>query len=110
MSVRAYLVREDVKIIDGLRYVHEDLEYLWNNWSEHEIFEILYDFCNDMTNQECIGEIEIVEEEWDRFKTQYEKSKQDSKIRIVVNDHKDAFTTLDSYFKEGFAWATIKLF
>ena len=57
MSIRAYLVHVDVKIIDGLKYVHEDLEYLWNNWSEHEIFEILYLFCNDMTNQDCVGEI-----------------------------------------------------
>lgn len=110
MSVRAYLVHKDVKIIDDKEYVHEDLEYLWNNWGEYEIIDVLFGFYNDMTNEDFIGEIEIVDEDWERFKEKYNRAESDSTIRKVVNQHKEVFQTLDQYFKEGNYWATIKMY
>lgn len=109
MSVRAYIVHEKQKIIDGLKYVHEDHEYLWNNWSDGEIFDALWHFMNDMTNDDCIGTIEIVADEWDRFKQEYE-SLTDRRLNEIVDRHKVVFQTIDQYFKDGHYWITIKLY
>jgi len=113
MSIRAYLVNEDIKIIDGKRYVHEDLEYLWNNWGESEVWDALYNYINDMTNDDCIGTIELVSDSWEELKKDYIKySKQNKEDRLykTINKHKEIFQKLDEYFKEGNQWATIKLF
>ena len=109
MSVRAYIVHEKQKVIDGLKYVHEDHEYLWNNWSDNEIFDALWPFMNDMTNDDCIGTIEIVADEWDHFKQEYE-SLTDRRLNEIVNRHKRVFQTIDQYFKNGHYWITIKLY
>lgn len=112
MSIRAYLVNEDVKIIDGKRYVHEDLEYLWNNWGESEIWDALYDYINDMTNDDCVGIIELVSDSWEELKEDYIKcSEQNKENRFckTINKHKEVFQKLDEYFKKGNQWATIKL-
>ena len=99
MSVRAYLVHEDVKIIDGKRYVHEENEYLWNNWHDFEIWDVLSPYMNDMTNEECIGVIEIVDEEFDCFKEAY---KRQDRVKEVVNKHKDVFQKIDGALKENY--------
>lgn len=99
MSVRAYLVHEDVKIIDGKRYVHEENEYLWNNWHDFEIWDVLSPYMNDMTNEECVGVIEIVDEEFDRFKEAY---KRQDRVKEVVNKHKNVFQKIDKALKENY--------
>ena len=109
MSVRAYIVYEDVKIINGKRYVHEDHKFLWNQWHDNEIFDALWPFMNDMTNDDCIGSIEIVADEWDKFKQEYE-SLTDRRLNEIVNRHKEVFQTIDQYFKDGHYWITIKLY
>ena len=109
MSVRAYIVQEDVKIIDNKRYVHEDHEYLWNNWSDNEIFDALWPFINDMTNDDCIGTIEIVADEWDRFKQEYE-SLTDKRLNEIVNKYKNVFQRIDTEFKKGNDYVKIALY
>ena len=110
MSVRAYLVYEDVKIIDGKRYIHEDIEFLWNNWSQSEIWDILYPYINDMTNEDCIGEIEIVYDEWEDFKNKYKNLLINSNIYKVVNEYKDIFSKIDCLFKKGEDYIRIKMY
>lgn len=109
MSVRAYLVHEDVKIIDDKKYVHEDHEYLWNNWSDNEIFDALWPFMNDMTNDDCIGTIEIVEDVWNKFKQEYE-SLTDKRLNEIVDCHKDVFQRIDTEFKNGNDYIKITLY
>lgn len=106
MSVRAYLIHEDVKMIDDKRYVHESETYLWNNWHDSEIFDVLYPYINDMTNEDCIGKIEIVNDEWDEFKEDY---KTNEKIHEVVEQYKEVFQKIDSELKYN-DWITIKLY
>ena len=62
-----------------------------------------------MTNDDCIGEIEIVYDEWDNFKKEY-NSHDKKKLNEVVNSNKEVFQTIDEYFKKGNDWITIKLY
>lgn len=112
MSVRAYLVHEDVKIIDGKRYVHEDHEYLWNNWSEYEVWDILWDICIDMTNDDCCGSIEIFSDAWEDLKEdyKYQNSSHGEKVHAVIEEHKDVFQKIDEKFKDGDEYVVIKLY
>ena len=107
MSVRAYLVNEEVKMINGKRYVHEDLEYLWNNWHDSEIFDVLYPYINDMTNEDCVGEIEIIGDVWDMFKEDY---KTNEKIHKVVEKHKEVFQKIDSELQYEDDYIRIKMY
>ena len=112
MSIRAYLVNEDVKIIDGKRYVHEEHEYLWNNWHDSEIWNLLWNICIDMTNDDCVGSIEIFDDAWEDLKEDYETRNSDygKKVYEIVNKHKDVFRRIDEEFKNGEEYITIKLY
>ncbi len=108
MSVRAYLVKKDYKMIDNKEYVHEEHEYLWNNWSESEIWDILYPLCNDMTNDDCIGNIEICYCDWESLIDEYKI--EDSKTHKVVEKYKDVFSKIDCEFKNGEDFIEITLY
>lgn len=112
MSVRAYLVHEDVKMIDDKRYVHEDHEYLWNNWSESEIWEILWNICIDMTNDDCIGTMEIWVDAWEDLKEDYKYQNSDygKEIHKVVDKYKNVFQRIDTEFKKGNDYVKIVLY
>ena len=112
MSVRAYLVHEDVIYVDDKRYVHEEHEFLWNNWSDSEVWDIIISFANDMTNEDCIGVVEVVSDCWDKLKMLYNCNEEgfEQKIYKVVNKHKDVFQKIDTEFKKGNDWITIKLY
>lgn len=112
MSVRAYLVYEDIKMIDEKKYTHEEHEFLWNNWSDSEVWDIIIPFANDMTNEDCIGTIEITSDEWDRLKMlyKYNESSFEQKIHKIVNKYIDVFQKIDTEFKKGEDWVVIKLY
>ena len=70
------------------------------------------DYINDMTNDDCVGIIELVSDSWEELKEDYIKcSEQNKENRFckTINKHKEVFQKLDEYFKEGNQWATIKL-
>ena len=115
MSVRAYLVvNEDIKVIDGKKYVHEEEEYLWSNWSESgaDIWNILFDKMIDYTNEDCCGFIEINEDAWEDLKEDYatRNSKYGKKVYKVVNENKEVFMKMDSRFKSGVDYIKINLY
>lgn len=112
MSVRAYLVHEDVKVIDGKEYVHEDHEYLWNNWSESEIWEILWNICIDLTNDDCCGYIELFADAWEDLKEDYslQNSEYGREVHKVIEKHKEVFQNIDNEFKKGKEYVRIALY
>lgn len=113
MSIRAYLVHTEYKTIDNeVWHIHRH-EYLWNNWSESEIFDILSRYGNDMTNNECIGIVEITYDCWNDLKNDYSinnNSYNNKLLKKVIEMHKDVFQKIDSEFKIGNDYITIELY
>lgn len=111
MSVKAYLVHRDVIMIDDLAYYHDELEYLWNNWSESEIWDILWNVCIDMTTDDCIGDIELTIDAWEDLKEDYKLQNSDYSVKVhnVIEEHKDVFQKIDNEFKNGEDYITIRL-
>lgn len=101
MSVRAYLVTFDEKIIDGKKYIHEDEEYLWNHSEDPEVWNLLWPIMIDCTNDECLGYIEIMYDAWEDLKEDYvtRNSEYGEKVYRIVNQHKEAFQAIDNHFK-----------
>ena len=71
MSTRAYLIEPEFVWIDEKRYVYEAETLLWNHTYNPEIWDVLYPYMNDFTNDECIGYIEITYDVWDSLKMDY---------------------------------------
>lgn len=101
MSVRAYLVTIDEKIIDGKKYIYEDEECLWNHSEYPEIWNLLWPIMIDYTNDECLGHIEITYDGWEDLKEDYvtRNSEHGEKIYRIVNQHKNVFQAIDNHFK-----------
>ena len=102
MSVKAYLVKEDVKIIDGKKYVHEEHEYLWNNWRESEVWRLLSPIINDYTDDDCVGFIELLYDDWQNLKENIKNDKNFIK-------HKDVFQKINNSFDNN-DYIRIKLY
>lgn len=101
MSIRAYLVKKDTKIIDDKEYVHEEHEYLWNIWHEPEIWDILWPIMVDYTNDDCCGHIEIMYDAWEDFKEYCSLDSENSKnIRQVIDEYKEVFKKIDDALKD----------
>lgn len=101
MSIRAYLVTFDEKIIDEKKYIHENEEYLWNHSNSPEVWNLLWPMMIDCTNGECIGYIEIMYDAWEDLKEDYttRNSEYGEKVYRIVNQHKEAFQAIDNHFK-----------
>ena len=112
MSTRAYLIEPEFVWIDEKRYVYEAETLLWNHTYNPEIWDVLYPYMNDFTNDECIGYIEITYDVWDSLKMDYmDRANQfGEKVYETVNCHKEVFQTIDQWFKDGNDYIKIKLY
>lgn len=100
MSIRAYICERnqvDSERDDSWKYEEYILkECLFNLWRNPNIFDLFINFGFDGTNGDCVGQLELTDEQFEDFvKNKKENTKQwnNSDLQILKK--------IERYFKEG---------
>lgn len=112
MSIRAYLITEtDEKIIDGKKYVYEKEELFFNVWHESRVFDVIAQYGFDGTNDDCVGELEIDWEEWNKFKEDHKENIRKKRYDYIFSKtEENVLQKIDELFKEGHKLLRFKLY
>ena len=121
MSVRAYIVREQLVWLDiesnliykkrtndkNLKeFVHKDLEYVFNIWHQDKLLDILFkNGACDFTNNDYICTIEIEKEYFDELIKNINNNRYS-----LTNDDLDSINLMKKYFDEGNDYLVLECF
>lgn len=89
MSVNAYLVKDiDLKTTENEIIIKKTLakDSTFKLSTDFKIFEIFQKFGEDHTNQDCLGEITIDREGFNKFKNSYNPLKYTKEEKRIINE------------------------
>lgn len=117
MSVRAYIVREDIIWVDKenktfydryeddkdlIRYAHKSEEFCFNFWAQDDFAEIIRDYCcYDGTNIESSGIMEMEIEAFEKMLSEND---------FTDAEDLDSIETMKRYFNEGYYLITFNCY